>query len=233
MAEGEKPAHVRVHFEYDYIFKLVIVGESNVGKTALLRRFTDNEFYADHISTIGVDYKIKSVSVGERKIKLELWDTAGQERFNAVVENYYRGAKGVFCVFALNDRRSFERIPTWLGRIQPYSIPKVILVGNKCDIEEDARRVTTREIRELCDAYDEGELEYIETSAFTGSNVGAAFQKIAENIVHQIEEAKLKQLDKTDTRAVFLMEGIERSRPVKLGADGAEDGEVKGKKCGC
>ena len=103
---------------YDQLIKLVLIGDSNVGKTCLLMRFSEDRFVADHMPTIGIDFKIKMMVVNERRIKLQLWDTAGQERFQTVTANYYKGAEGVLLVYDSTDPMSFNNVRNWLKQIE-------------------------------------------------------------------------------------------------------------------
>lgn len=92
---------------YDFIFKVIIIGDSGVGKTNLILRFSEDSFKENYVATIGVDFKIKTLSVGDKKIRLQLWDTAGQERFRTITETYYKGAAGIVLTYSVDDRRTF------------------------------------------------------------------------------------------------------------------------------
>jgi Ras-related protein Rab-1A len=137
---------------YDYIFKVLIIGDASVGKTCLLHRYARGTFSESYLSTIGVDFVLKQVEVDEcprsteeagktgngrkAKVKLQVWDTAGQERFKNITLAYYRGATGIILMYDRSNRKSFENLKMWLGEIQRYtfdSIP-VVLVANKCDL---------------------------------------------------------------------------------------------------
>src|SRR5271154_3229460 len=120
--------------EYDYIMKLIIVGDSGVGKSTLLKMYCDHEFSESYISTIGVDFKIKTIQVNDKLIKLQIWDTAGQERFRSITNSYYNGTHAIMLVFDLTDVNSFNRLPKWLEEIDKYmtgKTHKIILIGNK------------------------------------------------------------------------------------------------------
>ncbi|XP_072917228.1 ras-related protein Rab-13 isoform X3 [Hemitrygon akajei] len=103
---------------YDYLFKLLLIGDSGVGKTCLIIRFADDNFNNTYISTIGIDFKIKTIDVGGKKIKLQVWDTAGQERFKTITTAYYRGAMGIILVYDITDEKSFENIQNWMKSIK-------------------------------------------------------------------------------------------------------------------
>jgi len=124
---------------YKFLFKILLVGNSSTGKTTLLMRYTDNIFTTEYSSTIGVDFKIKSIMVDDDIIKLQIWDTAGQERFKSIVKSYYRNSNGVLLVFSLTDIESFNSIENWLNDIKDYCIENipVIIIGTKSDLKNE------------------------------------------------------------------------------------------------
>ncbi|KAG0441603.1 Ras-related protein Rab-1 [Dictyocoela muelleri] len=120
--------------DYDYLFKLVLIGDSGVGKTSLLSRYTDNIFLSNYISTIGVDFKIKTINIDDKIIKLQIWDTAGQERFRTITSGYYRGSHAILIVFDYENRESLENITIWVNEIKKHTDNSLIVVlGNKVD----------------------------------------------------------------------------------------------------
>ena len=121
---------------YDQLIKLVFIGDSSVGKTCLLMRFSENRFSADHMPTIGIDFKIKMLQVHDQRVKLQLWDTAGQERFQTITANYYKGAEGVILVYDCSAASTFTNVSTWLKQIDQNADADItrILVANKCDL---------------------------------------------------------------------------------------------------
>ena len=133
------------------MFKLLLIGDSGVGKSCLLLRFSDDTYTESYISTIGVDFKIRTIPLEGKTVKLQIWDTAGQERFRTITSSYYRGAHGIIIVYDCTDLESFENVKNWLGEIERYGSDGVskLLVGNKCDLES-ARKVS----------YDEGKVSY-------------------------------------------------------------------------
>nr|AFY09909.1 small GTP-binding protein Rab1b [Babesia sp. BQ1/Lintan] len=164
--------------EYDHLFKIIIIGDSGAGKSSLLLRFADDTYSESYMSTIGVDFKIKTVKIDNATIKLQIWDTAGQERFRTITSTYYRGAHGIITVYDVTSRVSFESVKkTWLTDIEKYSNANItkILIGNKIDLE-DQRAVTTDEAREFATQHN---MDYIEASAKTAQNVEKAFESIA------------------------------------------------------
>uniref|UniRef100_A0A1I8BTN2 Ras-related protein Rab-35 n=1 Tax=Meloidogyne hapla TaxID=6305 RepID=A0A1I8BTN2_MELHA len=128
--------------DYDFLFKLLIIGDSGVGKSSLLLRFSDNTFSANYITTIGVDFKIRTITVKGYKVKLQIWDTAGQERFRTITSTYYRGTHGVVVVYDVTTPDSFANVKRWLHEIETNcENVQRILVGNKLD--EPTRRVVS------------------------------------------------------------------------------------------
>merc|ERR1712139_210872 len=125
---GGKPA-------YDYLIKLLLIGDSGVGKSCLLLRFSDDSFTPSFITTIGIDFKIRTIELDGRRIKLQIWDTAGQERFRTITTAYYRGAMGILLVYDVTDEESFANINTWMHAIKQHASDSVnkVLLGNKAD----------------------------------------------------------------------------------------------------
>jgi len=165
-------------------FKVLIVGDSSVGKSALLLRFTEDQFTPLFTSTIGVDFKVKKVTMRETTdVKLSIWDTAGQERFRTIVASYYRGCDGVLLVYDIRDTVSFQSVERWYAEIGRYSYgnPSVVLVGTKCD-QEDQRQVPMHEAQAL--ALEMG-IPWIETSSLTGHNVDEAFGLLVDSMVRK------------------------------------------------
>lgn len=137
MATG--PARTRA--DYDYLIKLLLIGDSGVGKSCLLLRFSDDSFTTSFITTIGIDFKIRTIELDGKRIKLQIWDTAGQERFRTITTAYYRGAMGILLVYDVTDESSFNNIRNWIRNIEQHASDNVnkILVGNKADMDESKR----------------------------------------------------------------------------------------------
>mmetsp|Transcript_395 Transcript_395/g.423 ORF Transcript_395/g.423 Transcript_395/m.423 type:complete len:207 (-) Transcript_395:34-654(-) len=176
--------------EYDYLFKLLLIGDSGVGKSSLLLRFADNSYSESFIATIGVDFKIKTVEVENKVVKLQIWDTAGQEKFRTITSSYYRGAHGIIVVYDVTNRESFENVKNWMNEITRYASENVnrLLVGNKSDLE-GKKAVTYDEGKELADSMG---INFIETSAKTSANVEQSFLRMAGEIKGRIASTTSK-----------------------------------------
>lgn len=166
--------------EYDYLFKLLLIGDSGVGKSSLLLRFADDAFSECYISTIGVDFKIRTVKVGDKTVKLQIWDTAGQERFKTLTTAYYRSAHGVVLVYDVNHKDSFVHMEQWLAEIRKNAREtiNILLVGNKCDII--GRREVDYEVGKRF--AEDLQMSFIETSAKDCTNVHKVFHTMAEEL---------------------------------------------------
>lgn len=210
----------------DYLFKIVLVGDSAVGKSNLLSRFARDEFYPNSKSTIGVEFQTQKMEINGKEIKAQIWDTAGQERFRAVTSAYYRGAVGALLVYDISRRLTFESIGRWLNELHTHSDMNVvtILVGNKSDLK-DAREVSTSEGKSLAE---EQGLFFIETSALDSSNVSAAFQTVVREIYNILSRKVMQssEISKTDPSS------LSNGRTVVLPG---EDGQTveQPKKSGC
>ena len=176
-------------YRYDYLFKVILVGNSGVGKTSMLSRYVDKVFDSNFLMTIGVDFKVRTLDVGGKIVKLQIWDTAGQERFRTITTTYYRGSNGIIVVYDVSNRDSFLNVQQWLSEITRYSPENVtkILIGNKCDLSE--RQVTYDEAKKFAD---DNNISYIETSAKQDINVNLCFTKIIEKIRGKMENKKLE-----------------------------------------
>ncbi|KAK5577645.1 hypothetical protein RB653_002588 [Dictyostelium firmibasis] len=173
--------------EYEHLLKIVFVGDTGVGKSSILLRFADDTFSESYISTIGVDFKIKTVYFEGKPIKLQIWDTAGQERFR-VNYSHYRGCHGVMVVYDVTDQTSFENVPRWLQEIERYAREGIIkmIIGNKCDLVSQ-KVVDPFLAKELADSLD---VEFLETSAKQAISIEEAFISMVRLNLNQIEENK-------------------------------------------
>ncbi len=165
---------------YDYLFKLVLIGDSGVGKSNLLSRFTRNEFLYESKSTIGVEFATRNVSIEAKTVKAQIWDTAGQERYRAITSAYYRGAVGALLVFDITKRATYDNVDRWLKELREHADQDIVimLVGNKTD-QPHLRGVTTAEAQQKAREF---KLNYFETSALSGDNVEASFTELLKEI---------------------------------------------------
>lgn len=163
---------------FDLQCKLLMIGDSGVGKTCLLLRYASDSFSPTFITTIGIDFKIKNILLDGKRIKLQIWDTAGQERFRTITTSYFRGAQGILLVYDCTDRQTFQSIRNWVAQIGMHADVNVnkILVANKCDMP---KAVTTEEGQALADEYG---IKFFESSAKQDINVEKAFITIATEV---------------------------------------------------
>ncbi|SAM07979.1 hypothetical protein [Absidia glauca] len=176
---------------YDYLIKLLLIGDSGVGKSCLLLRFSDDSFTPSFITTIGIDFKIRTIELDGKRIKLQIWDTAGQERFRTITTAYYRGAMGILLVYDVTDERSFGNVRNWFSNIEQHANEGVnkILIGNKCDMEE--KRVVTKEQGEAL--ANELGIQFMETSAKANIGVEEAFFDLARDIKKRLIDTQQTQ----------------------------------------
>ena len=187
-------------------FKILTIGESGVGKTCILRRFVENKFLKNHLATIGIDFKTKTLNINDQEIKLKIWDTAGQERFRNITNQYYKGADGIVLVFDVTDEASFEKIKDWMDQILSNTQQEeigLVLLGNKCDMEP--RNVTEEQGKKMAEDL---KISYFETSALTGQGIKEAFEQLTRDIMKKkgvgvgsgenIDLAKTKKKKKKD-----------------------------------
>ncbi|EJW76860.1 Rab3 protein [Wuchereria bancrofti] len=164
---------------FDYMFKLLIIGNSSVGKTSFLFRYCDDSFTSAFVSTVGIDFKVKTVFRGDKRVKLQIWDTAGQERYRTITTAYYRGAMGFILMYDITNEESFNSVQDWCTQIKTYSWEnaQVVLVGNKCDMD-DERVVSCERGKQLADQL-----------AKENINVKAVFEKLVEIICDKMAES--------------------------------------------
>ena len=162
-------------------FKILTIGESGVGKTCILRRFVENKFLKNHLATIGIDFKTKTLNINNQEIKLKIWDTAGQERFRNITTQYYKGADGIVLIYDVTDDASYEKIRDWMEQILSTTKREdigLVLLGNKCDMEP--RAVTEEQGNKMAE---ELKVSYFETSALTGQGINEAFNELTRDIM--------------------------------------------------
>ena len=171
--------------DYDYLFKILLIGNSSVGKSSILLRFSDNIFNESFLPTIGVDFKIKTFDIQGKTVKLQIWDTAGQERFKTITSSYYKGSNGIILTYDITDKQSFKDVENWLAEVEKYAKPDIVklLVGNKSDLESQ-RQVTKEEGQELADSLN---VKFIETSAKNSVNIEGAFMTLSQEIKNIVQ----------------------------------------------
>ena len=187
--------------KYNHLVKVLTIGDGSVGKTNLILRFTENEFRNEYGMTIGVDFKTKILTIDGFRLKMNIWDTAGQERFRVIVEKYYQGADGIFILYSIDNRESFEHVQDWLEQIVERTRAQgtvLFLIGSKCDLESE--RVVTKEEGQAL-ATKIGVEFFAETSSKTGFGVNEAFEQMGKRL--KIE------FDKPENEF-----GVDRSRSV-------------------
>ena len=190
--------------EFDLIFKIVIIGDSGVGKTNLIGRYLKNEYKEDSKATVGVEFGEKKYEINGLKIKAQIWDTAGQERYRAITSMYYKGAKGGLIVFDLSSKSTFQNVEKWFNEIKKTADPTInlILIGNKSDLK-DKRQISTEEGENKAK---EMNVAYLETSALNADNVDKAFdlliQEITKKMKKEIEEEEYEENDIHDDNKI-------------------------------
>jgi Ras-related protein Rab-1A len=191
---------------YDFIFKVLLLGNSDVGKSSLLLRYVDSVWNDAFVPTIGVDFKVKTLTINEKKVKMQIWDTAGQERFRTVVSTYFRGAHGILLLYDVTNRDSFKNLESWLIEIEKNAKEKVlkILIGNKCDLTDD------REIQS-----DEGKafalrngMEFMETSAKMNTNVTEAFETLGKLMIEFNSKSNTATQKKNENKNLKASSGM-------------------------
>ena len=195
--------------QYDDLFKIVIIGDSGVGKSCLLLRFADDTFTDNFYTTIGVDFRFKCVQINEKKIKLQIWDTAGQERFKTVTSAYYRGADGILIVYDQTDKNSFDHLNDWLDDILKYTTdePLKLIIGNKDDLNEQ-KVISDDDIRNFVNKTN---IEIVKTSAKSAFQVNYAFEKLTQKLINSREGKKVKSgynLEQTPLEGKFAQNNI-------------------------
>ena len=171
--------------EYDYLFKILLIGNPSVGKSSIFTQFIETNYSDLSMSTIGIDFKIKTIKVDNKYIKLQIWDTAGQDRFKTLTNSYYRGSHGIIIVFDITNRKSFIDLQNWLNDIYRYSENTYkIIVGNKLDLD-DQRKIHYKEAKEFADSLG---LIYIEISAKDNINVDYIFELLSKELTKNMSK---------------------------------------------
>ncbi|KAG9008046.1 hypothetical protein FRB94_013811 [Tulasnella sp. JGI-2019a] len=204
---------------YDYLFKVVLIGDSGVGKSNLLSRFTRNEFNLESKSTIGVEFATRSINVDGKTVKAQIWDTAGQERYRAITSAYYRGAVGALLVYDISKHATYVNVQRWLKELRDHADSNIVimLVGNKSDLKH-LRAVPTEEAKNFST---ENGLSFIETSALDASNVEAAFQNILTEIYRIVSNKALESsqdpIKPTSSESITVTPSLDANAAQKSG----------------
>ncbi|XP_043942008.1 ras-related protein Rab-3B [Protopterus annectens] len=172
---------------FDYMFKLLVIGNSSVGKTSFLFRYSDDTFNSAFVSTVGIDFKVKTVYRNDKRVKLQIWDTAGQERYRTITTAYYRGAMGFILMYDITNEESFSAVQDWATQIKTFSWDnaQVILVGNKCDMEDD-RVIPAENGKQLADQLG---FDFFEASAKANINVKQIFERLVDIICDKMSDS--------------------------------------------
>ncbi|KAI5671494.1 hypothetical protein M9H77_11858 [Catharanthus roseus] len=205
----------------DYVFKIVLIGDSAVGKSQLLARFARNEFSLDSKATIGVEFQTKTLIIDHKTVKAQIWDTAGQERYRAVTSAYYRGAVGAMLVYDMTKRQSFDHMARWLEELRGHADKNIVimLIGNKCDLGS-LRAVPTEDAQEFAEREN---LYFMETSALEATNVESAFMTILTEIYRIISKKSLAAGESADYAKSASLKGTRIIVPGQE-ADGGRKG---------
>ena len=196
----------------NYIIKILTLGDTEVGKTSIVLRYSDDKFHDSKIATIGIDFKIKIIKKGKEKIKVSIYDTAGQERFQNIVKHYYRGANGVLLVYDITKRKTFEKLNFWINDIKENSDDLdnlfIYLIGNKNDLEEN-REVSCQEATAFAK---EKNFPYIEVSAKTGNNIYKLFDETIKGALDKMIDKEKKENNINDSIRLSLFD-VEEKKP--------------------
>lgn len=207
--------------DYDFLFKMVIIGDSSVGKSNILSRYTKNEFNLESKTTIGVEFATKTTVTDGKTIKTQIWDTAGQERFRAVASAYYKGAVGALLCYDITKQSTFDSVEKWLKEVKEHAEPNicVMLVGNKCDLQH-LRAVKQEDAMAFAE---KNNMAFIETSALDATNIEIAFQTLTNEIYKIVSaDTSRRKVDGTD---------LGKSEKIKLDDNNAK--KPVDRKCNC
>lgn len=193
---------------HDFLFKILILGDSSVGKSCILTRFSDDVFNHSFMPTIGIDFKIKTLEINNKAVKLQIWDTAGQERFNNITESYYRTAKGVMFVYDITNGESFDNVAKWLRNLEQNTAEETVkyIIGNKCDLQ-DIRVINHTTGLEMATNFG---LKFYETSAKTNINIQKIFYDMAKDLTAKEEVKRLTAGENTNITVAETRTGNNR-----------------------
>jgi small GTP-binding protein len=205
---------------YNLIFKIVLIGDSNVGKTNILSKYLQNEFNPDSKATVGVEFGSKTFNINDNVIKAQIWDTAGTEKYRSITNAYYKGAKGAFVVYDISRKTSFNNIDKWLFDLKNNGDENIniILIGNKIDLEHQ-REVTTEEGEKKAVL---NKASFIETSAKNGDNIEKAFNLMIENVYENFKK-------ENENKENIDSEELNKEKTLNLNSN--NENQIKKKKC--
>ncbi|KRW98587.1 P-loop containing nucleoside triphosphate hydrolase [Pseudocohnilembus persalinus] len=209
---------------YNYLFKFIIIGDSNVGKSCILSQFTEGRFKNEHDPTIGVEFGSKNLKINEKDIKIQIWDTAGQESFRSITRSYYRGSIGAMLVYDISNRQSFEHLQDWLNDITQHANEsiEIMVVGNKNDIS-DRRDVSLEEGEAFAKKYG---FMFTEGSAKTGNNIEYSYSELAKKILRKIENNEIDLTNENNGIKVGNKKKINSSSMVSLGGQNEQYNQI-------
>ena len=189
---------------YDYLFKILTVGEFNVGKTSLILRFINDTFIETYMPTIGVDFFYKILDIENKIIAAQIWDFYSSEQFKRLPLGYYRNVLGIIIAYDITEIKSFEKLKNWINDIKMYAHKKVrlVLVGNKCDLSN--RRITEEEGKKLADELD---AKFFETSAKTGYNVNEAYNFLIRDIFNNYKDFEKNKIEIKNVNVINKKKG--------------------------
>ena len=201
---------------YEFMFKVVLVGDMSVGKTNIIAKYLKNDFSEDYKTTIGVEFHSKIAKVEGHVVKAQIWDTCGQERFKSITDSYYRGAKGAFVVYDITRKNTFESVDSWISALRSAADKNlnIIIIGNKSDLE-DQRQVETEQGEEKAQ---NNEAAFMETSAYSGDNIDKAFDNMITDVYNKCKSEMLANVEID----------IGKSKDINLNQN---EEDKKGKKC--
>lgn len=216
----------------DYIFKIIVIGDSGVGKSSLTVRLSEDVFYKDYASTIAIDFRMHQMTFMEKKVRLQIWDTAGQERFQSVATAFYRGANGVLLCFDMTHRPSFQHLDQWMERVRQQALPGIpcLLVGCKLDDARTNRQVSREEAMAWAQKHG---MTYVETSAKEKENVQQAFQQITLGIFEEMKDRNGGKAAPGSSAQNGGKQGSGRAQSVNLTPSGNNGSRDKKENCAC
>lgn len=206
---------------YEMIFKIVLIGDSFVGKSNILSKYLKNEFNEDSKATVGVEFGSKATTIEGHSIKVQIWDTAGQERYKAITNAYYKGALGAFLVYDITRKETFDNVDKWISELKTNGSKNIsiLIIGNKCDLD-DKRQITKADAEQKAKNYN---VAYMETSALSGENIEVAFETIIKGIYDKCH-TELEEKNKLE---------IEKEKPIDIGTHKHESEQIKKSKLEC